>query len=67
MDTFTASSRDILLYGLPLVVLLLISLFRLDELLGAPRSRNRNHGTDLGYRKLRAPMRSDPDGRPWNA
>jgi hypothetical protein len=65
MDSTLTSSRDILLYGLPLVVMLVASMFKVDELFGAPKNKAPRPRPAQGYNSVHSPMMSDPDGRPW--
>lgn len=67
MEPMLTSSRDIFLYGMPLIVMLLVSMFKLDELLGAAKSREPNRSSVQSSRTYRHSMMSDPDGRPWTA
>jgi|GEM_PF-2322042 len=67
MDSAITSSRDILLYAVPLVIVLLASMFKLDELLGAHKSKGARRRPMQRYSTLRTPIMSDPDGRPWTA
>lgn len=64
MDTVT-STHDLILYGLPLIVILLVVMFRLDELFGAGKKQK---SAEIERRAiLRRSTMSDPDGRPWSA
>ena len=64
METVT-STHDLILYGLPLIVILLVVMFRLDELFGA--GKNQKPAENERRAILRRSMTSDPDGRPWSA
>ena len=66
MDPMTATSHDLLIYGAPLVLALLASMFKLDELIGTSKSRKSSQ-LPQRYGSMRASMMSDPDGRPWHA
>jgi hypothetical protein len=59
------SGWDTLLYGGPLVALLLLGFFGLDQSVSAPKRRARAR-TDVSRNDPRnQPPPSDPDGRPW--
>ena len=59
---------DTFVFGIPLIALLFIGYFRLDEFFtsskNAPASRPRPIPTSV---KECSTMLSDPDGRPWNS
>lgn len=67
MNPVTASTRDLLLYGLPLLVMLVVSMFKLDEFFGACKTRTSHRTRGSRGESFRSPMMSDPDGRPWTA
>lgn len=63
-ETVLQSNWDIFLYAGPLVALLLMSVFRLEEYFAAPKpARPRRPVSGMDSRG--EPMLSDPDGRPW--
>lgn len=66
-DAILQSGWENLLVAVPFVGILLVGLFRLDELIASPkRARDVKHparGCDENGRLLL----SDPDGRPWGA
>jgi hypothetical protein len=67
-ETVILSSRDAILYALPLVVVLLVAMFRLDELFCARKTPpKQERDQQMHLRKGPSPMFSDPDGRPWRA
>ena len=65
-DTILQSVWENLLVAVPFVGILLVALFRLDQIIAAPRRRKPVRrpasGTDENGRLLL----SDPDGRPWS-
>jgi hypothetical protein len=68
MDSHVSKAGwDIILFGIPLIALLIFGFFRLDETF-----TSRKRGTPLPPRpeepteRRRKRMRSDPDGRPWD-
>ena len=67
MQEFIANSgSDTLLVAIPSLGLLLISFFRLDQLLASPRQRNKTGRFVSGVDKDGEPIMCDPDGRPWD-
>jgi len=66
-ETMLNPGWDTLLVAVPFVVLLAMSIFRLDEVIAAPkrgRIQRRTGGTDIDGN----PILCDPDGRPsWRA
>ena len=65
MDTVSSSTRDIVLYAVPLIALLLVSMFRLDEFFGSRRGAATGGQKQHRRTSMRSSMMSDPDGRPW--
>lgn len=66
-DFIFASSRDMLLYTVPLIAALVVSLLRIDVFFFA-RSKSPKEQTNHLHRKpMRSGMNTDPDGRPWKA
>lgn len=76
ITTDLSKGFDEFLFGIPLIVLLVVGFFRLDEVFTKKAPRN-NPGTptrdDMVYQRpdprtldsRRASPMSDPDGRPW--
>jgi hypothetical protein len=64
-DWIIKSNLDELLFGLPMVGMLFLGYFRLDELLAAPKQRRasirKRSVTKIDGRLVGC----DPDGRPW--
>lgn len=61
------SVYDFFLYGVPVVGLLLFSIFKLDALISAPKKRLRRRPAVAGTRADGEPLGCDPDGRLWPA
>jgi hypothetical protein len=57
------SSRDTLLITIPFVLMLLISMFRLDEMIAAPRRSVGRRRSACGVDEFGEPILCDPDGR----
>ena len=64
-DTTLLSTSDTLLYAVPMLGALLIGVFRLDEVISAPKRKVRVHQTVTGCDATGEPLFCDPDGRPW--
>jgi hypothetical protein len=62
-EAILISGRDTLLVVIPFLVLFVISLFRLDEILAAPKGGIRQRRPMCGINKDGKPALSDPDGR----
>ena len=65
MDNWTIKSNlDAVVLALPMVAMLFLAYFRLDELIAAPKRRgpSRRQTTVLVDGRL---VGCDPDGRPW--
>ena len=64
-DSFLKTNLDVLLFGLPMVGVLFICYFRLDELVASPKRRRelikRYSATEVDGRMVGC----DPDGKPW--
>lgn len=58
---------DTLFFGVPLLALLLVGFFRLDEAFATRKTTVHDNQTADRHtvRSHRSPMASDPDGRPW--
>lgn len=57
------SGRDTLLIAIPFVLLLLISIFRLDEFIAAPKGALNQRRPACGVDEFGEPILRDPDGR----
>lgn len=64
-DTVLQSGWEILLVAVPSVGMLLVGLFRLDELIASPRRRRAVKRPASGCDQDGHLLLSDPDGRPW--
>jgi len=64
-DEILKSGRDGFLSSVPLVGLLLVYLFRLDEYFAAPKKVGRQRPPPCGVDLDGLPIVCDPDGRPW--
>jgi hypothetical protein len=62
MDVTFVSTRDLILYALPLAILFAATALRLDELV---TSRKKTPTPGQHLHPMRTAMFSDPDGRPW--
>jgi len=58
------SGRDSILVALPLVLMLIAGVFRLDELFGASGKHPKRRGFGGGQGEDGEPLLSDPDGTP---
>jgi len=64
-DIAFKSGWDTALYAIPLLATLFLGLFRVDEILSAPRKRASAYQKLIGCDKDGEPLYSDPDGRSW--
>jgi hypothetical protein len=62
-ETAFASGRDIVLYVFPLAVLLVISVFKLDDRLITPKKPAGRRGRPCPTDENGEPILRDPDGR----
>jgi hypothetical protein len=62
-EVFLSTGRDSLLVGVPLILLLLIGLFRLDEVFAKPKRRLKRRRPAYSMDEDGEPVLSDPDGR----
>lgn len=62
-DPVINSLQDTLLFMLPSIGILLVNLFRLDEVFAAPRRSNSPHRPMCGVDAQGEPILCDPDGR----
>jgi hypothetical protein len=65
-DTILQSVWENLLVAVPFVGILLVALFRLDQIIAAPRRRKPVSRPACGCDENGRMLLSDPDGRPWN-
>ena len=66
--TFLQNNMDTLLIGIPFIAMLLIGVFRLDEILVAPKHRpTRRPRAVSGMDAEGNIILSDPDGKRWHA
>lgn len=66
-DTVLQSGWETLLVAIPFVGILLVGLFRLDELIASPKRRKAAKRPASGCDRNGRLLLSDPDGRPWGA
>jgi hypothetical protein len=65
-DAIMSSGRDAVLVAIPLLVLLMACVFRLDEaIFSSPKSAPKPHRAKCGYDEDGEPILSDPDGQVW--
>ena len=62
-DTILISGRDSLLFAIPFVFMLFLSVFRVDEALARPRAAATSRRPAGGMNEDGAPILRDPDGR----
>lgn len=62
-DAIQSTGRDALLVGIPLVILMLVGLFRLDELFSRPKKSLKRRRPSCQMNADGEPVLSDPDGR----
>ncbi len=61
------AGRDIFLFGIPLIALLIFGFFRLDQVFTRRKKQAREVPAPTpGDKRHEKRMRSDPDGRPWD-
>lgn len=61
------SGWETLLFAVPFLGILVVWLFRLDELISTPKRRAKRRRRPAGLDDDGEPLMSDPDGRPWRA
>lgn len=66
-ETVMHTQWDSLLIGIPFLLMLLIGIFRLDELIVAPKQRSRRARPVTGMDAEGNIIFSDPDGRRWKS
>jgi hypothetical protein len=64
-DQVLNSGWDTFLYAVPVLFMLVVGVFRLDELLAAPRQRPRRPRPLSGNDENGRQILCDPDGRPF--
>jgi hypothetical protein len=64
LELFLKPGWNTLLVGIPLILLLFVGLFRLDEVFVKPRKRTRPQRPARGVDKDGREIFCDPDGRP---
>ena len=64
-DLVLKSGWDTIVFGVPFIGLLLVGLFRLDELIVAPKHKTRAHRPPAGVDTDGMQILCDPDGTPW--
>ena len=62
-EAFLSTGRDAFLVAVPLVLLQLIGLFRLDEIISKPKKTLKWRRPSCQMNEDREPVLSDPDGR----
>jgi hypothetical protein len=65
-DTILQSGWGNILVGVPFVGILLVGLFRLDEIIAAPKRHRPVNRPACGCDENGHLLLSDPDGRPWS-
>ena len=67
MTDVSKTGWDMVLFGIPLIALLVFGFFRLDQVFTAPRDKTKDKPDPRASlkRQLKS-MHSDPDGRPWD-
>jgi hypothetical protein len=66
-ETILHTNWDSLLIGIPFLLMLLVGIFRLDELIVAPKRRVRRPRPASGLDADGNVIFSDPDGRRWHS
>lgn len=64
-DQVLKSGWETFLFAIPFLGILLVGLFRLDELISSPKRRRKTRKRITGVDHEGEPVLSDPDGRPW--
>ena len=62
-DLAQTTGRDALLIGIPLIILMLVGLFRLDELFSRPQKAIKKRRLSCQMDEDGEPVISDPDGK----
>jgi hypothetical protein len=66
-ESILHSNWDTLLIGIPFLFMLLVGVFRLDELMAAPKHRPRQARPASGVDREGNVILSDPDGKLWHS
>lgn len=56
------SNQDVLLFAIPFILILFVSVFRLDQLLAVSKKPSRSRRVACGTDESGMPILSDPDG-----
>jgi hypothetical protein len=64
-DTFLHPNWEMVLFAVPFVGILMLSIFRLDEMILAPKKKVKSRRPALILNRDGEPLMSDPDGRTW--
>ena len=64
-ETVLNSGWDTFLYAVPVLFMLVVGVFRLDELFAAPKQNARPPQPPSGIDEDGQPLLCDPDGRPF--
>ena len=59
------SGWETVLYGVPVIFMLVVGVFRLDELIAAPKRDSRAQRLAIGVDENGEQVLCDPDGRPF--
>jgi len=65
-DSILHSNWDVILFAVPFIGIFLLSLFRMDELMAAPKGKTKPPRTAYGLDRDGEPVLCDPDGRTWS-
>ena len=66
-DLVLKSGWETFLFAVPFLGVLLVGLFRLDELITSPKRPLKRRRRPAGVDHNGEPLLNDPDGRPWRA
>jgi len=66
LDQSFQSGRDLVLFGVPMIVVLAVGIFRLDELLARKHKPTSNPPTKPVHRPGAGHLNCEPDGKPLN-
>jgi hypothetical protein len=64
-DTFLHSDWEMVLFAVPFIGILFLSIFRLDELIVAPKRKVKSRLPALILDRDGEPLMCDPDGHTW--
>lgn len=65
-DSMLQSGWAVAMVGIPAILLLMLSLFRVDEMFAAPKERPQRRRTFATVRHGGQDCLCDPDGKPWD-